>query len=219
MLIPELTQQLNAGKLLYGFSKIEDGAFAARFRTALIIALPYQRQLTLESYREPLFEETVCEARNYLQELLTSLAERCEKHGVSYEIPPAPQTDEIQLRAVFGYKSAAVKAGLGWIGRNDALITKEYGPRVRLTAILLDCDAPYGTPVTQSSCPPDCRRCVNACPHHALTGELWMPGTERRARIDYQLCNQQRSRFLEKHGRKNACGLCMAACPFGSNGL
>ncbi len=37
-------------------------------------------------------------------------------------------------------KDAAVVAGLGCIGRNNLLVTRQYGPRVRLRALTLDAD-------------------------------------------------------------------------------
>lgn len=33
--------------------------------------------------------------------------------------------------------------------------------------------------------------------------------------INYKLCNQKRSLYIKKHGRKNSCGLCMVVCPYG----
>ena len=41
-------------------------------------------------------------------------------------------------------------------------------------------------------------------------------GVTRDKLIDYHKCNKMRSAFIPKLGRKNACGLCFAACPFGT---
>ena len=68
--------------------------------------------------------------------------------------------------------------------------------------------------VKESKCPDDCTKCVDICPHKALTGKRWNIDTLRSELIDYHLCNQKRSAYIEKHGRKNSCGLCMAVCPF-----
>lgn len=91
-----------------------------------------------------------------------------------------------------------------------------YGPRVRLTAILID-DAPavYGTPVARSHCPPSCTACVQACPYGLLSGKQWDIHAKRNDLIEYRLCSQKRSAYILKHGRKHACGLCLVACPFG----
>ena len=95
------------------------------------------------------------------------------------------------------------------------MITEKYGPRVRLSAILINYDLPIGTPITKSKCPPECNICLNACPHKALTGYQWNIGAKREELIDYKLCNQKRSLYLKTHHRKHSCGLCMVSCPFG----
>ena len=136
------------------------------------------------------------------------------EEGISYYIPPVAQQNEEELLALFSFKYAAVNAGLGWIGKNDVLITEEYGPRVRLSAVLIDYPFEYGNKMTESRCG-SCTKCVDICPHKALTGANWNINTLRNELIDYHLCNQKRSAYIESHGRKNACGLCMAVCPYG----
>ena len=103
---------------------------------------------------------------------------------------------------------------MGWIGKNDVLVTEKYGPRVRLSAVLVDYPFEIGRKITKSRCA-SCNRCVDICPHKALKGLNWDINALRNDLIDYQLCNQKRGEYIEKHGRKNACGLCMVVCPFG----
>jgi len=104
---------------------------------------------------------------------------------------------------------------LGWIGKNDVLITEKYGPRVRLSAILVNYELPIGSPIIKSDCPPACNICINACPHNALTDYQWNIGAKREELINYKLCNQKRSLYLKTHHRKHSCGLCMVSCPLG----
>lgn len=65
-------------------------------------------------------------------------------------------------------KAWAVEAGLGWIGRQSLLITREYGSTVLLGALVL-CDEVdgYDEPYVGSGCG-DCRRCIDACPNRAI---------------------------------------------------
>ncbi len=135
--------------------------------------------------------------------------------GVEYYIPTIAQKNETDLEAEFSFKYAAVHAGLGWIGKNDVLITREYGPRVRLSAVLINSVFEYGTVIEESGCPIECNLCVSICPCHALKGITWHIYEQRENIIDYHLCNQKRSEYIKKFGRKNACGLCMVVCPFG----
>ncbi len=134
------------------------------------------------------------------------------------DIAYSPYADTYKSALVFGpfsFKYAAVNAGLGWIGKNDVVITKQYGPRVRLSVILINEPFTYGPKVLYSNCPENCRKCVDACPHEALHNVQWNRNSFRKDIIDYRLCNEKRSLYLKTHGRKNACGLCMVACPFG----
>ena len=96
------------------------------------------------------------------------------------------------------------------------LITERYGPRARLSAVLVAAPLEYGQPIDESRCPDDCAQCVEACPCRALNGVKWHASLRRSELIDYHRCNRMRSAFIPKLGRKSACGLCLAACPFGT---
>jgi len=79
---------------------------------------------------------------------------------------------------------AAVEAGLGTLGLNQQLLTREFGPRVLLTAVLcsveVDCDAP----MTEALClGPECGRCLKACPGDVV--KQW----DR----DWEACDRYRS--------------------------
>ncbi len=60
---------------------------------------------------------------------------------------------------------AAVEAGLGTLGLNLQLLTKEFGPRVLLTAVLSSVDVECDRPMDEALCRgPECGRCLKACP-------------------------------------------------------
>lgn len=86
-----------------------------------------------------------------------------------------------QANVSFPAKEAAVRAGLGVIGRSSLLITPEYGTRVVI--ILLATDALTAGETGQGDAETDegclgCGRCVRACPVGAL-GEHGMCHPER----------------------------------------
>lgn len=64
-------------------------------------------------------------------------------------------------------KPAAVIAGLGCRGKNTLLVTPEYGPRVRLAAVLTSAELEPDEPFTEDLCG-KCERCIHACPTGAL---------------------------------------------------
>jgi epoxyqueuosine reductase QueG len=72
---------------------------------------------------------------------------------------------------IVSLKHAAVRAGLGTMGRNTLLVTEEYGNRLRLGGVLTTAPLPAGQPREESLCIQECRHCVNVCPVGALDGE------------------------------------------------
>lgn len=200
---------------IFGFTNIEYSSFSSTYRSALVIAVPYGEQLTIKTYTEEKFEKGIQDAVKILEKILSEIEKILSQNEIKYYIPPAAQSSEIDLTAPFSFKYAAVNAGLGWIGKNDVVITKEYGPRVRLSAVLIDEQFTYGQKILNSNCPDDCRKCVDVCPCKALHDVRWNINSIRNDIIDYKLCNEKRSSYIKKLGRKNSCGLCMVVCPFG----
>ncbi|WP_297417900.1 hypothetical protein [Clostridium sp.] len=147
--------------------------------------------------------------------LLEQITSVLKKHKVQYYVPPVAQSNEETLIATFSFKFASVNSGLGWIGKNSVLITEKYGPRVRLSAILINYDLPIGRAVTRSKCPIECNISVDACPHKVLTGHKWDIETKREELINYKLCNKKRELYIKTHNRKHSCGLCLLSCPIG----
>ena len=140
-----------------------------------------------------------------------------KKEGIKYYIPEVAQKDDGQFRAEFSFKDAAAAAGIGWFGKNDVIITEKYGPRIRLSAILIDQEFEYSKPYEKSLCPVDCDKCIQVCPGHALRNVIWEKGMRRDDLIYIVNCNKIRSAFVSKLGRWGACGLCLAVCPYGSS--
>ena len=65
-------------------------------------------------------------------------------------------------------KDAAVAAGLGCIGKNNLLITPEFGPRVRLRAIGLSVELPPSARLQEDPCKGCGMPCRTACPRNAF---------------------------------------------------
>ncbi|MFL0198488.1 4Fe-4S double cluster binding domain-containing protein [Clostridium sp. WILCCON 0269] len=200
--------------ILYGISNISFSEYKSDYKCALVFATPHTELLSINNYKEEKFESLICEAQDHINLLLEKITTLLNKYKIQYYIPPVAQSSEEKLIAPFSFKFASINAGLGWIGKNDVLITERYGPRIRLSAILINYDLPLEKPVTISKCPLECNICVKACPHNALTGSQWNIRTKREELINYKLCNQKRSLYLKIHNRKHSCGLCMVSCPF-----
>ncbi len=114
------------------------------------------------------------------------------------------------------HKTCATRAGLGWIGRSALLVTKEYGPAVRLSSVLTDAEFDRAAePVNASLCG-GCTACTAACPGGAITGALWDVGTYREELVDVNACRRAaRALAAELIGEKiTLCGKCIEVCPY-----
>lgn len=104
---------------------------------------------------------------------------------------------------------AAEAAGLGGLGLSGLLVTKEFGPRVRLGAVTtnLPLTADAGKPFRVDRFCRTCGRCADRCPAAAIPpyGERKKDGPFG---IDHERCFRQWRRF------GTDCGLCLEACPF-----
>lgn len=124
------------------------------------------------------------------------------------------RTDQENIKGDFPHKTAATRAGLGWIGRHCQLITRPFGPWIRLGSVFTDLELPCGPAMEKNFCG-RCRRCVDACPANALTGAAWYPGLAREEILDVRACDRwKKENYFEFHQGHN-CGICTAVCPYG----
>lgn len=106
----------------------------------------------------------------------------------------------------------AARAGIGFIGRNGLLITKEFGSYVYLGELITNLGLPADPPVDYDC--GDCYRCVRACPTGALLGNGEMNG---QICLSYQ--TQVKGYVAEGYRRKMTsviygCDICQLACPY-----
>ena len=126
-----------------------------------------------------------------------------------------PPSGDWLAAGVFAHKTAATRAGLGWIGKTALLVSPELGPRVRLATVFTDLPLIPAIPVDESSCG-TCTICIAACPVHAGRDVTWRVGMSREDVFDAAACERHMERADPTgHG---TCGLCVAACPFGRPG-
>ena len=113
-------------------------------------------------------------------------------------------------------KVIAERAGLGWVGKNTLLITREFGSWVFLGEIILDVEIKEDNP-GENLCS-DCNLCIESCP----TGAIIAPGiinasrclsyftTENRGEIPVELRDALGNRVF-------GCDSCQEICPFNKN--
>jgi len=126
-----------------------------------------------------------------------------------------PTSGDWLAAGVFAHKTAATRAGLGWIGKTALFVSPELGPRVRLATVFTDLPLTPAVPIDEGSCG-TCTTCILACPVHAGRDVSWHAGMPREQLFDAAACERHMDRVDPTgHG---TCGLCVAACPFGRPG-
>ncbi|MCC8162998.1 MAG: hypothetical protein LIO86_07510 [Lachnospiraceae bacterium] len=138
-------------------------------------------------------------------------------------------------------KDAAVQAGLGVIGKNNILVTPQFGPRVRLRAMDLSTNLPSTGPVAWDPCEGCAELCRRSCPQHAFDEKIYeaseydglemLPG--RTGCYNLKQCDIQMAIDEENeetgdipipgHGIAHSvltyCRKCELSCPVGENAL
>ncbi|MBT8353512.1 MAG: epoxyqueuosine reductase [Desulfofustis sp.] len=130
-------------------------------------------------------------------------------------------------------KDAAVLSGLGCIGKNNMLVTPEFGPRIRLRALTLAVDLPTTGKQEFDPCTGCQQWCRKACPQMALSMKIScasvsqdsLPG--RDGNYSRQLCDIQMV-IDEEQAREHTfkdfedpvklikyCRFCELSCPVG----
>ncbi len=135
-----------------------------------------------------------------------------EKAGSELGIRPVPLGYQPEQGTFL--KDAAVLAGLGVIGKNNLLITPEYGSRVRLKALALETELPPTEgradfdPCSSCAAP-----CLTACPQEAFAS-----GTYDRAQCRIQMTIDEATPLdpADPDGYNiSYCRFCETACPVG----
>ena len=133
---------------------------------------------------------------NYIQE------EIGEVHGRAF-VDSAPVLD----------KAWAAKSGLGWIGKNSNLLTKEVGSFYFIAELIIDLELEYDTPATDHC--GSCTACIDACPTQAIVEPYVVDGSKCISYYTIELKNEIPSSM--KGLFENwmfGCDICQDVCPW-----
>ena len=103
-------------------------------------------------------------------------------------------------KTILPHKTIATLAGIGWIGKNNLLVTEKFGSAICLGVVLTD--APLNTisnDTIKSKCG-DCDICLEVCESKALKGQIWNTSIQREDMIDVKKCT--------------TCINCLVFCPY-----
>lgn len=107
-------------------------------------------------------------------------------------------------------KHWAVKAGLGWIGKNTCFISEKWGSKVFLAEIICNYESDY-TQEVRNQCG-NCRKCIESCPNQALNDQE--TGLDSNKCISYQTIENKGSIPCEikLNNYIYGCDICLNAC-------
>ncbi len=201
---------------LRAFSTPEDAA-GQGFPRAVSWAIPMEPRTMAGVQGGPnrAYADEYCRVNARINELARKLVAEIRSRGFRAKaLAASERTDTVNLRGDFPHKTAATRAGLGWIGRHCQLIVRDFGPWVRLGTVFTDLALPCGPPAEREHCG-RCTRCVDACPAGALSGKAWSPGLPRREILDVRACDRWKKENYFRFNRGHNCGICSAVCPYG----
>ena len=141
-----------------------------------------------------------------IKDMLTTLAERLKEHC------PTLRYRAFTDSAPLAEKSHAVRAGLGWIGRNSLLVTPTHGSMLHLGELVIDeVVDEYDTPMSTVGCG-ECHRCVDACPNGAILDNRTIDA--RRCISCRTIERESESNALPLDGWIFGCDACQSVCPY-----
>lgn len=197
---PDLEKRTDPGLLLEGA------------RSLISIALAYPSKLEQPPKSEPgAYRGILCRAawgidyHHVLRDKLDKLA------AFIQELEPGARIESMVDTGALSDRAVAERAGIGYVGKNCALITDEFGSWVYLGELVTNLPLPEDQPVEEGC--GDCNLCVEACPTGALVqgGQL---NAQRCIAYLTQVKDFIPDEFRGKIGnRLYGCDTCQTVCP------
>lgn len=108
----------------------------------------------------------------------------------------------------------ARESGVGWIGKNGMLITKQHGSDFFLAELLVDIELEYDTPI-RDFCG-TCTKCIDDCPTEAILPNKALDSNKCISYLTIELRNELiNSEFKEKmNDWIFGCDICQDVCPW-----
>lgn len=111
----------------------------------------------------------------------------------------------------------ALRAGIGFLGKNTAIINKKYGSFIFIAYAITSLEINCSDEIIKSECK-DCDLCIRSCPNRAI----------KEGYMDYKLCLSyisQKKGELNDFEKKNmkyyiyGCDICQNVCPFNKTAI
>ncbi|WP_458120221.1 tRNA epoxyqueuosine(34) reductase QueG [Paenibacillus sp. Z6-24] len=128
-----------------------------------------------------------------------------------HERVPEARIESMVDTGALSDRAVAQRAGIGFFGKNCAVISPTLGSWIFLGDMITDIPFPPDTPVTEDC--GTCTKCIDACPTGALVG----PG-QLNSQICVSFLTQTKGMLSDEHMRKignrlYGCDTCQIVCP------
>lgn len=111
-------------------------------------------------------------------------------------------------------KAWAKKSGLGWIGKNANLISREHGSFFFLCELIVDVELGYDIAPTKDYCG-TCTKCLDACPTEAIVAPMVVDGSRCISYLTIELKDEIPGAFRGKTDNwMFGCDVCQDVCPW-----
>ncbi|CAN5753942.1 tRNA epoxyqueuosine(34) reductase QueG [soil metagenome] len=112
-------------------------------------------------------------------------------------------------------RSWATRSGLGWIGKNGNLITRQSGSFFFIATLIVDIEFDYDDPYAKDYCG-TCTKCVEACPTDAILNNKVIDGSKCISYFTIELKemlipNEMQGKF---QNWMFGCDICQDVCPW-----
>jgi epoxyqueuosine reductase len=141
--------------------------------------------------------------KDKLKELLSSIQDNIGEVSGRAFVDSAPVLD----------KAWAAKSGLGWVGKNSNLITKQVGSFYFIAELIVDLELDYDNPTTNHC--GSCTACIDACPTNAIETPYVVNGSKCISYFTIELKENIPLEFKDKFNDwAFGCDVCQDVCPW-----
>lgn len=108
----------------------------------------------------------------------------------------------------------AKKAGLGWVGKNTNIISKQSGSFFFLAELIIDLELAYDEPFAADYCG-TCTKCIDACPTEAIIAPQTIDSNKCISYLTIELKDQIPNGFKgQMENWAFGCDICQDVCPW-----
>ena len=165
----------------------------------------------------PIYQQHYLKVNALLDDIAVRVSQLIQQEGgKALPIPASQLLDTERWRSYISHKAVALAAGLGWQGKSLLLVSRDYGPRVRLVTVLTDLPLEADKPV-KNLCA-KCTECTDACPAQAIKNvNTTSHYASRNEALHFDRCMDKVSKehtqlpFIDSP----ICGVCIKVCPWG----